>query len=122
MATTNEGHLLLRVERAELFAHLATRLAYHERRATELGTEAAEEEKKMASDIDRAETVTDRMAVKSSSNYSLAVNHRDQLLHRGRGHAQKAAAFKFYTEHLPQGEAFFLNRMEAQQLELIPAT
>lgn len=122
LMNTPQGSLLFSVARQELLAHLAAREAHHETRMAHWANEADRHERELEDQLQRGETVTDRVHIKSSSNYANAGNARDQARAKVQEHARRAAFFGFAKRHLPEGEAALLVDSELTALELIPSS
>lgn len=115
----NDGQMLFDVPAGEMADHLLSRALHHERRAEEYAAKAEELERELASQLGEAETVTDRMAIKSTSNYANRTSERDKHREKIRRHAAMSVFFRFTFSHLPKQEAFSLNRNHLEDLELV---
>jgi hypothetical protein len=104
----------------ELSDHLIDRMEYHTKRNKELIEESKKVNDELERELDEQNTVSDRMAFKSTSNYRENTNRRDQLINSARNHAVKATVFKFYHDHVPNDPKFRLSREELVSLEFIP--
>lgn len=120
MDGTINGVMLYTVTVAALHAHLTSRVSHHQQRAEDYAKLAESKEAELAEQLTAADTVTDRVAIKSSNVYSNAVSSRDQLRAKVQAHARSAARFEWQAAHLPDTATFDITLAEAVALELVP--
>lgn len=96
-----DGQMLYKVPIAEMTAHISARIAQHQKRADDYARETEKAEQALGEALGVAETVSDRMSIKSSHSYGSEVNRRDQLRSKVQAHAQLATFFTFALAHLP---------------------
>jgi len=115
---TPEGTALFHVTRTEMLEHLTKRAEHHAARNAKYVMEAKKLEEELKASIDEVDSVSERMSVKSSSNYSNGAHERDRKLGQAREHARLSSKFFFLAKHLPaQGSAFELTSGELGGLE-----
>lgn len=100
MRSTEHGSALYCVSRTEMLRHLTEKRTYHLGRAEHYAKEAEKLDAEMEKQLESAESVTDRISVKNSSNYSTAISHRESARTAMRDHKTKADKFSFFAEHL----------------------
>lgn len=96
-----DGQMLYKIPVTEMATHLAARVTHHQKRADDYAHEAEKVEQSLGDALGSAETVTDRMSIKSSHTYSNEVSRRDQLRGKVQVHARLATFFAFIQGHLP---------------------
>lgn len=115
---TPEGSALFHVTRTEMQEHLTKRAEHHTARNAKLVAEGKKLDEDLQESVNSRETVSDRMEVKSSSNYSSTANDRDRKFAQAREHARLAARFFFLAKHTPaEGGVFELTTGELGNLE-----
>lgn len=109
------------VSRIELTDHLLERVQHHSKRNGECLKEAEGIDESLEKELETCDTVSDRMALKSTSNYNNAVSRRETLRQSARRHAVKATTFKFLYDHVPNDPTYRLSHSELVELEFIPS-
>ena len=110
------------INREDLQAHLVARAEHYAKKSLSYQADADKADHETEEQLSAAETVTDRLNIKNSTIYDATVKRRDAARGKYFESKDRAAAFRFYADHLPLSWATVrLTTSELAQFELTPA-
>jgi hypothetical protein len=106
----------------EFQKHLKARSEHHRQRARHYATEAERLDNELKAQIERGQSVTEQIEIKTSSSYDNATHQRGMARSQMQTHSQKAREFAWYAAHLDHTVAsVYLSTNEAQLFEMTEA-